>query len=89
MDLPHIDLSVYASQEIDENNSSFNSQPNYNTTTTTTTDNNDKQITFFNYTHGYCVGIIDIVDSTKITQEIASSNKIQIIILYFSTPWPL
>jgi two-component system, OmpR family, response regulator ChvI len=59
-------------------NSSFNSQSNYNTTTTTTTtDNNHKQITFFNYTHGYCVGIIDIVDSTKITQELASSNKIR------------
>ncbi len=56
--------------------SSFNSHSNY-TTTTTTTDNNDKQITFFNYTHGYCVCIIDIVDSTKITQEIASSNKIR------------
>ena len=52
----------------DESNSYPDSQSNYN---------NDKQITFFNYTHGYCVCIIDIVDSTKITHELASSNKIR------------
>ncbi len=37
----------------------------------------DEQITFINYTHQYCVCIIDIVDSTKITQELASSEKIR------------
>ncbi len=42
----------------------------------------DEQITFINYTHQYCVCIIDIVDSTKITQELASSEKIR---GYYST----
>ena len=38
---------------------------------------NDEQITFINYTHQYCVCIIDIVDSTTKTQMIASSEKIR------------
>ena len=38
---------------------------------------NDEQITFINYTHQYCVCIIDIVDSTNKTQMIASSEKIR------------
>ncbi len=37
----------------------------------------DDQITFINYTYSYCICIIDIVNSTKITQEIASSEKIR------------
>ena len=39
--------------------------------------NKDDQITFINYTYSYCICIIDIVDSTKITQEAASSEKIR------------
>lgn len=68
MDLTYDGLPVYDNREIDESNSYSDSQSNYN---------NDKQITFFNYTRGYCVCIIDIVDSTKITQELASSDKIR------------
>jgi two-component system response regulator ChvI len=67
---------------LEENNSHFNSQSNYDMTTAASAADDDdasadKQITFFNYTHGYCVCIIDIVDSTRITQELASSNKIR------------
>ena len=37
----------------------------------------DKQVTFINYTHRYCVCIIDIVDSTMNTREIIGSEKIR------------
>jgi two-component system, OmpR family, response regulator ChvI len=73
---------LYYDKEIYENNpySTPLSNNNDNTTTSSTSSSSsaDKQITFFNYTHGYCVSIIDIVNSTKITQElVASSNKIR------------
>jgi two-component system, OmpR family, response regulator ChvI len=53
------------SHELTKSNSNFKS--NFN----------DEQITFINYTHQYCVCIIDIVDSTTKTQMIASSEKIR------------
>jgi CheY-like chemotaxis protein len=37
----------------------------------------DEQITFMNYTHRYCVCIIDIVNSTMNTREIIGSEKIR------------
>jgi two-component system, OmpR family, response regulator ChvI len=37
----------------------------------------DEQVTFINYTHRYCVCIIDIVDSTMNTREIIGSEKIR------------
>jgi CheY-like chemotaxis protein/class 3 adenylate cyclase len=37
----------------------------------------DEQITFMNFTHRYCVCIIDIVDSTMNTREIIGSEKIR------------
>jgi two-component system, OmpR family, response regulator ChvI len=37
----------------------------------------DEQVTFINYTHRYCVCIIDIVDSTMDTREIIGSEKIR------------
>ncbi len=37
----------------------------------------DEQVTFINYTHRYCVCIIDIVDSTMNTKEIIGSEKIR------------
>ena len=44
----------------------------------TTHNSINNQITFINYTHQYCICIIDIVDSTKITQQLlADSNKIR------------
>jgi|SRR6185437_10816286 len=49
------------------------------TTSRKTTHNSiNNQITFINYTHQYCICIVDIVDSTKITQQLlADSNKIR------------
>jgi CheY-like chemotaxis protein len=43
---------------------------------------NNDQITFINYTHSYCVCIIDIVNSTGITSEISGSDQIR---KYYST----
>jgi two-component system response regulator ChvI len=37
----------------------------------------EKQVTFINYTHRYCVCVIDIVDSTKTTSTIDGSEKIR------------
>ena len=37
----------------------------------------DEQVTFINYTHRYCVCIIDIVDSTKTASKIEGSEKIR------------
>jgi len=37
----------------------------------------EEQITFINYTHRYCVCVIDIVDSTKNTSKIEGSEKIR------------
>jgi len=39
--------------------------------------NNNEQITFINYTQKYCVGIIDIVDSTSETLKLSSPNKLR------------
>ncbi len=52
-------------------NKTINAQYNY--------DYKDNQITFINCTHRYfCICIIDIIDSTKITQQLlADSNKIR------------
>jgi two-component system, OmpR family, response regulator ChvI len=36
------------------------------------------QITFINSTHSYCICVIDIVNSTRHTEELASSEKIRI-----------
>ena len=38
---------------------------------------NDDQITFINYTHKYCIAIIDIVNSTKITENLPNSEQIR------------
>ncbi len=43
---------------------------------------NDDQITFINYTHKYCIAIIDIVNSTKITENLPNSEQIR---KYYST----
>jgi CheY-like chemotaxis protein len=42
----------------------------------------DDQITFINYTHKYCIAIIDIVNSTKITENLPNSEQIR---KYYST----
>ena len=36
---------------------------------------NDDWITFINYAHKYCLAIIDIINSTKITKNLPNSNK--------------
>jgi class 3 adenylate cyclase len=38
---------------------------------------NNEQITFINYTHSYCVCIIDIVNSTDNTSKIIGSEQIR------------
>ncbi|MER5176737.1 MAG: response regulator [Candidatus Nitrosocosmicus sp.] len=74
MNLINNDLSFYINTEIRErdniNSSDLNnSDSDYNS--------NNEQITFINYTHRYCVCIIDIVDSTNTAREIVGSNKIR------------
>ncbi|HEY0579524.1 MAG TPA: response regulator [Candidatus Nitrosocosmicus sp.] len=71
MNLLYKDLSLYIHENIAEDNNDNNSHE------LTKSNFNDEQITFINYTHQYCVCIIDIVDSTTKTQMIASSEKIR------------
>ncbi len=61
------------------NINSYNKNIEIDTSSRKTTHNSiNNQITFINYTHQYCICIIDIVDSTKITQQLlADSNKIR------------
>src|SRR6476469_4984555 len=79
MNLLHKDLSLVTPESITEDNNDNNS---HELTSSRSNSNfksnfNDEQITFINYTHQYCVCIIDIVDSTTKTQMIASSEKIR------------
>ncbi|MER5174577.1 MAG: response regulator [Candidatus Nitrosocosmicus sp.] len=67
--------SVYTDKKSNEDNI-----PDYelnNSNSNSNSNSNDEQITFINYTRKYCVCIIDIADSTTITQELASSEKIR------------
>ncbi len=52
------------------------------TQTRSSNNNKDDQITFINYAYNYCICIIDIVNSTKITQDLASQKKLGVIIPY-------
>ncbi len=63
------DLSIYTGKKSNEDNT-----PDFQLNNSTS---NDEQITFINYTRKYCICIIDIANSTKITQELASSEKIR------------
>src|SRR6476661_7980761 len=79
MNLLHKDLSLFTHENITEDNNDNNS---HELTSSRSNSNfksnfNDEQITFINYTHQYCVCIIDIVESTTKTQMIASSEKIR------------
>jgi two-component system, OmpR family, response regulator ChvI len=78
MNLLHKDLSLFTHENITEDNNDNNSHDLTSRSNSNFKSNfNDEQITFINYTHQYCVCIIDIVDSTTKTQMIASSEKIR------------
>ena len=66
------DFSIYKDKKSNEDNI-----PDFQLNNSNPSNSNDEQITFINYTCKYCVCIIDIADSTKITQELASSEKIR------------
>ncbi len=75
--------------DIDDFSSNFIKESITNDFESSATDNfasnfklNDDQITFINYTHKYCIAIIDIVNSTKITENLPNSEQIR---KYYST----
>ena len=63
------DFSVYADKDVKKQNTQVLKVENIKI--------NEKQVTFINYTHRYCVCVIDIVDSTKTTSKIDGSEKIR------------
>ena len=63
------DFSIYADEDVKRQNAQILKLENIKT--------NEDQITFINYTHRYCVCVIDIVDSTKNTSMIHGSEKIR------------
>jgi len=63
------DFSVYADEDVKMQNAQILKIENIKI--------NEEQITFINYTHRYCVCVIDIVDSTKNTNKIVGSEKIR------------
>jgi len=63
------DYSVYADKDVKKQNTQFLKVENIKI--------DEKQVTFINYTHRYCVCVIDIVDSTKTTSMIDGSEKIR------------
>ena len=73
------DYSIYTNKESEEKFIHYSETNNF--------DSKDDQITFIDYPRKYCVCIIDIVDSTKITQELRL-KKLEVIIPYSSTQWP-
>jgi CheY-like chemotaxis protein len=63
------DFSVYADKDVKKQNTQVLKVENIQI--------NENQVTFINYTHRYCVCVIDIVDSTKTTSRIDGSEKIR------------
>jgi len=63
------DFSVYADEDVKRQNTQILKLENIKI--------NEEQITFINYTHRYCVCVIDVVDSTKNTNKIDGSEKIR------------
>ena len=63
------DFSVYIEEDVKRQNTQVLKVEN--------TKINEEQITFINYTHRYCVCVIDIVESTKTTSQIEGSEKIR------------
>jgi two-component system response regulator ChvI len=63
------DFSVYTDEDVKMQNTQVLKVEN--------TKVNEEQITFINYTHRYCVCVIDIVESTKTTSKIEGSEKIR------------
>ncbi len=71
-------MEVLSSNRIDYDKDAYNyvrSRPD-NLTNANLTDDND-QIKFINYTQQYCIGIIDIVNSTNETSKISSPPKLR------------
>jgi two-component system response regulator ChvI len=63
------DFSVYADKDVKKQNTQVLKVENIQI--------NENQVTFINYTHRYCVCVIDIVDSTKTTSRIDGSERIR------------
>ena len=65
---------------LDFNHVAYNKDVNVNTSVKSrhySLTNDNEQITFINYTQKYCVGIIDIVNSTKETSKLSNPNKLR------------
>jgi len=69
MSISSRDSSVYIDEDVKRQNAQILKLENIKI--------NEEQITFINYTHRYCVCVIDIVDSTKTTSKIEGSEKIR------------
>jgi two-component system, OmpR family, response regulator ChvI len=69
MSISSRDSSVYIDEDVKRQNTQILKLENIKI--------NEEQITFINYTHRYCVCVIDIVDSTKTTSKIEGSEKIR------------
>jgi two-component system response regulator ChvI len=69
MSITSNDFSVYADEDVKKQNTQVLKVENIKI--------DEKQVTFINYTHRYCVCVIDIVDSTKTTSRIDGSEKIR------------
>lgn len=63
------DFSVYSDKDVKKQNTQVLKVENIKI--------DENQVTFINYTHKYCVCVIDIVDSTKTTNMIDGSEKIR------------
>jgi len=63
------DFSVYSDEDVKKQNTQVLKVENIKI--------DENQVTFINYTHKYCVCVIDIVDSTKTTSRIDGSEKIR------------
>ena len=50
---------------------------NYYQSSSSSSEDDSEQITFINYSHNYCISIVDIVDSTKITDSLPDSEQIR------------
>ncbi|MGN6623354.1 MAG: hypothetical protein ACTHKK_04355, partial [Candidatus Nitrosocosmicus sp.] len=67
---------------IDNDSSIINSSSSLNyhqssSSSSASSKDDTEQITFINYSHNYCISIVDIVESTKITDSLPDSEQIR------------
>jgi CheY-like chemotaxis protein len=72
--MPSLNIIDNESTSIKSSNLTFNYS---HSPSPSSSPDDSEQITFINYTHNYCISIIDIVDSTKITDSLPDSEQIR------------